>query len=106
MSGNHQIIKKNTPIIGMGIYAKNPIKQGFIAVFLCIIKGYQMTLSPDHGWGRILFPSAGCRFYPSCSEYTKQSLERHGISRGLWLGLKRLGRCHPFSDGGLDPIKQ
>ena len=65
---------------------------------------YQRTLSPDHGWGRILLPQAGCCFYPSCSEYTKQAIMKHGLSEGIWLGLKRLGRCHPVARGGYDPV--
>ena len=66
---------------------------------------YQRTLSPDHGWGRFILPQAGCRYYPSCSEYTKQALNQYGVRRGLWLGAKRLGRCHPLSSGGYDPVR-
>lgn len=106
MSANHQIIEQNKQLVNTSIYAKNPIKSGFLAIILTAISWYQKTLSPDHGWGRLLFPHLGCKFYPSCSEYTKQSLEIHGIYQGLWLGVKRLARCHPFSKGGFDLVKQ
>ena len=45
-----------------------------------------------------------CRFMPSCSSYTRQALYTHGALRGLWLALRRVGRCHPFNPGGLDPV--
>jgi uncharacterized protein len=60
------------------------------------VRLYQMTVS------RVL-PSS-CRFYPSCSEYTRQAIERYGLSEGVWLGVKRLARCHPFNPGGYDPV--
>ncbi|MDD3436698.1 MAG: membrane protein insertion efficiency factor YidD [Candidatus Gastranaerophilales bacterium] len=48
---------------------------------------------------------AVCRFNPTCSEYTKQAIEKYGIFKGLWLGLKRVCKCHPFNPGGYDPLK-
>lgn len=60
------------------------------------VQGYQRGLSP------LLPPS--CRFYPSCSAYAVQALEKHGAARGSWLAAKRLCRCHPFNPGGYDPV--
>lgn len=45
-----------------------------------------------------------CRFYPTCSEYTKQAIIKYGIIKGLWLGIKRILKCHPFNEGGYDPV--
>ena len=45
-----------------------------------------------------------CRFYPSCSQYALEALEVHGAARGSWLAIRRVGRCHPWHDGGLDPV--
>jgi putative membrane protein insertion efficiency factor len=45
-----------------------------------------------------------CRFYPSCSEYALEALTVHGASRGTWLAIRRVGRCHPWHEGGLDPV--
>lgn len=63
---------------------------------LGLIRLYQKTLSQ---W---LPPS--CRFYPSCSHYTYEAIEKYGAFRGGWLGLKRISRCHPFNPGGYDPV--
>ena len=46
-----------------------------------------------------------CRFTPTCSEYTRQAIEKYGVLKGLWLGLKRVSKCHPFHPGGYDPLK-
>ncbi len=64
---------------------------------VALLRFYKRWISP-------LLPSA-CRFYPTCSEYMCAAVEKHGAARGVWLGLKRLGRCHPFHAGGLDPVR-
>ena len=65
-------------------------------IFIFLIKVYQRTLS------RAL--PASCRFYPSCSEYGVQALQKHGVFKGGWLTMKRIARCHPFNPGGYDPV--
>ena len=60
------------------------------------LRFYKWGISP-------LLPSA-CRFHPTCSEYMRESVEKHGVLRGVGLGLKRLCRCHPLHSGGYDPV--
>jgi putative membrane protein insertion efficiency factor len=60
------------------------------------VRAYQVSLGP-------LLP-ASCRYYPSCSAYAIEALERHGALRGTWLSVRRILRCHPFRPGGYDPV--
>lgn len=63
---------------------------------LILIRFYQVAISPLLG--------RRCRFFPSCSEYASEALQRHGALRGSLLGLRRLSRCHPWHPGGYDPV--
>jgi putative membrane protein insertion efficiency factor len=65
-------------------------------ILIALIRGYQLCVSP-------LFPPA-CRFYPTCSAYCIQALEKHGFLKGVALGARRVLRCHPFNPGGYDPV--
>lgn len=63
---------------------------------LLAIKFYQATISP-------YLPSS-CRYIPTCSQYSRQAIERHGVIKGGWMGLRRLARCHPLGGLGHDPV--
>ena len=63
---------------------------------LILIRGYQLTLSA--------FLGRQCRFAPSCSDYAAEAVRTHGALRGGWLGLRRIGRCHPWGGSGYDPV--
>lgn len=74
-------------------------------VALRFIRFYQRYLNFS-GLARYLFlTDKACRFRPTCSQYCYQAIEKYGIMRGSWLGLKRIVRCHPFSEGGNNPLK-
>jgi len=62
-----------------------------------LIRAYQVCLSP--------FLPQSCRFHPCCSEYALTAIKRHGFLKGLYLGVMRLSRCHPYHPGGYDPVK-
>ncbi|MDQ2640165.1 MAG: membrane protein insertion efficiency factor YidD [Pseudomonadota bacterium] len=63
---------------------------------IAIIRGYQLFISPHLG--------QCCRFHPTCSCYAQEAIERHGAVRGLSLTTRRILRCHPFNEGGIDPV--
>ncbi|MBI5754110.1 membrane protein insertion efficiency factor YidD [Candidatus Peregrinibacteria bacterium] len=67
-----------------------------------LVVGYQKTLSPDHGCLKRFFSHGYCKFSPSCSEYAKQSFEKHGLIWGLCKAFWRVCRCNPWSKGGED----
>ncbi|HLR50652.1 MAG TPA: membrane protein insertion efficiency factor YidD [Candidatus Sphingobacterium stercoripullorum] len=72
------------------------INSVFKFIFLALIKGYQYLLSPMLG--------ASCRFTPTCSQYTKQAIEKYGPFKGTYLGIKRILKCHPWGKSGYDPV--
>ena len=61
-----------------------------------LVRGYQLIISP--------FLGNNCRYSPSCSAYTIEAMEKHGPLKGIWMGMRRVGRCHPFHEGGYDPV--
>jgi putative membrane protein insertion efficiency factor len=65
-------------------------------LFLILIGAYRYLISP--------FLGSHCRFHPTCSAYAHEAIVRHGAMRGGWLTLRRIGRCHPWHEGGLDPV--
>lgn len=70
----------------------------FKRIFMGIIRLYQITISPILG--------ANCRFIPTCSAYALEAIQTHGVVRGGWLSIKRIARCHPYHEGGFDPVPQ
>ena len=62
------------------------------------IRAYQWILAPVLG--------SNCRFVPSCSEYAREAIEQHGAARGAYLATLRLARCHPYGQGGVDPVPE
>jgi putative membrane protein insertion efficiency factor len=66
------------------------------ALLLALIRVYQYTLRPMLG--------TNCRFAPSCSDYARDAVVKHGALRGVWLAARRIARCHPYHPGGYDPV--
>ncbi|MEN9339043.1 MAG: rane protein insertion efficiency factor YidD [Bacteroidota bacterium] len=73
------------------------LKAFLLKIFLGLIRVYQYTLSP------LLGPSK-CRYTPSCSEYAREALQKHGLAKGIWISLKRIARCAPWGGHGYDPV--
>ena len=69
-------------------------------IFILIIKIYKKTISPI-----LSYMGVHCKYHPTCSEYTMQAIEKYGAIKGLFLGIKRILKCNPFSKGGYDPLK-
>lgn len=67
-------------------------------IILLLIKLYQKYIS--------IFLGKNCRFYPTCSAYTSEAIEKFGIIKGIFLGIKRIIKCHPFHPGGYDPVPE
>jgi len=65
-------------------------------VLVLCVRGYQVAISP-------ILP-ASCRYYPTCSAYAIEAIERYGALRGAWMAVRRIARCHPFRPGGYDPV--
>lgn len=72
----------------------NPVK----SLVLLMLRAYKRLLSPLLG--------TRCRFYPSCSSYAMEAVQRFGVLRGGWLAIRRIARCHPLHPGGLDPVPE
>ena len=67
-------------------------------ILIAFIKAYRYLLSP--------FLGNNCRFHPTCSEYAETAIRRFGTLRGTWLSIRRVGRCHPWHEGGIDPVPE
>lgn len=77
--------------------AADVVKNILKKILILLVRGYQIFLSP-------IMPGK-CRFYPTCSTYFIQAVEKYGPFKGSWLGIKRILKCHPFHEGGYDPLK-
>ncbi len=75
---------------------KKGINTFFKMIFILPVRFYQLAISP-------YLPRA-CRFTPSCSQYMVEAIQKHGALKGIWLGVKRIGRCNPYCKGGHDPV--
>ncbi len=76
----------------------SPVARALAWPFILVIMLYKFVLSP--------FLPPACRFLPTCSDYARESLARHGLFRGSWLSVRRVARCHPGNPGGFDPVPE
>ena len=89
----HQVLARKTDCGAISFWFRWAAR----AAAFALLKAYKLFVSP-------LLPSA-CRFHPTCSDYMKEAIEKHGVLKGVGLGLRRLARCHPFHEGGFDPVR-
>ncbi|HAI75850.1 MAG TPA: membrane protein insertion efficiency factor YidD [Microscillaceae bacterium] len=74
----------------------NYLRKALVALVLIPIRFYQLAISP-------LLPPT-CRYSPTCSQYAVEAIQKHGILKGIWLSMRRIGRCHPWGGSGYDPV--
>lgn len=74
----------------------NFLHKALVSLVLIPIRFYQLTISP-------LLPPT-CRYSPTCSQYAVEAIQKHGILKGIWLSMRRIGRCHPWGGSGYDPV--
>ena len=76
--------------------SRTTLRRIVVKPFVWLIRMYQICISP--------FIGSNCRFYPCCSSYAIEALEKHGVIKGLWLAARRLFKCHPYHAGGVVPV--
>lgn len=79
-------------------HSSSPAKSAVARALMALVRAYQLLISPALG--------SACRFAPTCSHYSMQALAQHGAIKGSYLTLHRLGRCHPWCEGGHDPVPE
>lgn len=94
-------IRNCLPAIALATAGILEILRNFLILLISV---YQKTLSPDHGLLCHMFPFGVCRYTPTCSDYSKESIRCYGVIRGSIMGIKRIIRCNPFVAGGYDPV--
>lgn len=81
------------------------LNQFFKNIFINLIRFYQKTISPDHGFLKNFFPHGYCRFTPTCSQYGIDAISKYGVLKGGIKTMWRILRCNPFNKGGHDPVE-